>query len=740
MIIRVAESSGFCFGVDNAMKKAEAMLRLREDLSDPRPHYMLGAIIHNERVVSDLVARGLDKADTPADIPDGARVLIRAHGVAPAIREALEAKGADVVDCTCPYVTRIHRLVRDACGQGERVYLAGVLGHPEVEGILGECSRHAMLVESAASLDGMELPDVPSILVSQTTFSKQEFDEIRSRLSKQIANLKIFDTICSTTANRQKEALELASTSDLMLVVGSRSSANARKLFEACRSRCGETYLVESPSDVFRILAGRDKLESMRVGITAGASTPQRMIREVVHNMSEIEANGIQQDHGDVSFTDFIDRIPQISRGTTVRGTIIRKDNENVHVDVGDKSEGRIPLREFEEDPEFDLDKAIAEHLEIDVYVRSIRNTEMGREIVLSKARVDFGKYKALVEDAYKNHTPIQVKVTNLVKDGVIAAFGGIDVYIHRTQLDLSIVDNLEEWKGQTLDILVTQFDPERKRIRVAGSRRALLNYERKSKAEELWNHIERNQVYLGIVRSLTDFGAFVDIGGVDGLVHVTELSWNRIRHPSEVVKVGDKIEVYIKDFDLERRRISLGFKKAEDDPYRDVENRFPVGSIVHGKVVRMFPFGAFVEIAPGVDALCHISQISNVRLNKPGEALTEGMEVDARVLEVSSDTRRISISIREVEPIDPKPVDMPAGKESETTATSHTDAGFNVPDAADHPDEAPVSGEPAAVEEPVTTEEPAAVEVPAVVEEAPGEKTVVDEASGEKTEPTESE
>ncbi|MDW7659445.1 MAG: S1 RNA-binding domain-containing protein, partial [Bacillota bacterium] len=376
--------------------------------------------------------------------------------------------------------------------------------------------------------------------------------------------------------------------------------------------------------------------------------------KAAVQEESSDKGEEAAQESGDISFTDFIDNIPHLKRGITVRGTIIRYDNEHVYVDVRDKSEGRIPRHEFDGDPDFDLDEAVENHKDIDVYVRNIRNSDLGKEIILSKARVDFTKYKALIEEAYNDKTPISVKVVNVVKDGVIASYGGVDIYVHRTQLEMGIVEDLEPYRGQTLEILVTQYDPDKKRLRVSGSRRALLSMERRAKADELWQSIVVGNEYDGIVRSLTDFGAFVDIGGVDGLVHVSELSWNRIRHPSEVVNVGDEIHVYVKDFDADRKRISLGYKKTEDDPYHDVESRFPVGSIVRGTVVRMFPFGAFVEIAPGVDALCHISQIANVRLNKPNEVLNEGMEVDARVLEVSNDSRRISISIKEVEPINP--------------------------------------------------------------------------------------
>lgn len=369
--------------------------------------------------------------------------------------------------------------------------------------------------------------------------------------------------------------------------------------------------------------------------------------------MSENQATA-NQEQSDFNFGDYVDNIPQLRKNATVRGAITSADNEFVYVDVHDKSEGRIPRHEFASDPDFDLDAAIEAHEEIEVYVRSVRNSDMGKEILLSKAHVDFGKYKAQVEEAYENKIPVTVKVTNVVKDGVIANFGGVDIYIHRTQLDLVTVDDLDSYKGKSIEILITQYDPDKRRLRVSGSRRALLNNLRREKAGEVWSIIEPGAEYDGVVRSITDFGAFIDIGGVDGLVHVSELSWNRIKHPSEVVSVGQKIHVYVKDFDPEKKRISLGYKKPEDDPYHNIEERFPIGSIVHGKVVRMFQFGAFVELEPGLDALCHVSQISNVRLSKPDDVLSEGMEIVARVLDVSNESRRISISIKEVEPIDP--------------------------------------------------------------------------------------
>jgi 4-hydroxy-3-methylbut-2-enyl diphosphate reductase len=692
MKIIEAKSSGFCFGVRNAVNKAYDLINEQSQVvsknvaSDDeatldRKTYMLGELIHNQTVVTELNQGGMITVNSIDEIPAGSRVMIRAHGVPPEIISDLKAKDCEVVDCTCPFVTKIHKLALEAVQKGNKVLIAGSSSHPEVIGIMGEAPGKCEVIETPDQAKKMTFDDEKYVLLSQTTYSVKKFQEICDILKNKIAKFEIFDTICITTENRQNEAEKIASDVDVMLVIGSKGSSNTMKLFDVCKSRCGETYLIEQPNDVLKVMSNR-QLRDLTVGVTAGASTPERIIREVIQAMTENEVFENQQEQVDVSFSDFIDSIPQLKRGATVKGVIVRYDSDYVYVDVRDKSEGRIPRHEFDGDPDFDLDQAIQEHTEIDVYVRSIRNSDMGKEILLSKARVDFGKYKALIEEAYQNKEPVTVKVINTVKDGVIATYGGVDIYIHRTQLEMSMVNDLEPYKGQTLEIMITQYDPDKKRLRVSGSRRALLSALRREKAEEVWASIEVGKEYNGIVRSLTDFGAFVDIGGVDGLVHVSELSWNRIRHPSEVVNVGDEINVFVKDFDSEKKRISLGYKRPEDDPYHDVESRFPVGSIVRGIVVRMFPFGAFVEIAPGVDALCHISQISDVRLVKPNDVLAEGMEIDARVLEVSNENRRISISIKEVEPINPvteMDENAQSSEEANETYVSEQDQ-FNAP------------------------------------------------------------
>ncbi|MDD4186200.1 MAG: S1 RNA-binding domain-containing protein, partial [Eubacteriales bacterium] len=565
-------------------------------------------------------------------------------------------KNCVILDGTCPFVSLIHRRVSEAANKGDGIIITGDPRHPEVIGIVGHAfPQEPMLIQTAEEAEMLELDDKNWILVLQTTFSHTRWTQIRDILENKIDKLLIFYTICNTTVQRQSDAKALAASSDVILVLGSRTSSNTNKLVEVCQKECDAVYLVHRPDQVAQILAPY-ATGSARIGVITGASTPDEMIREVIYSMTTIEGMAKPEENADVNFEDYVDSIPELQPKSIVRGKIVRYDDEFVYVDVKDKSEGKVPIRELDKNPDFDLDEAVKNHEEVDVYVRSIRSSDAGKEIMLSTGYVETLKHKELIQQAYEERTPVTVKVVNVVRDGVIASYRSIDIYIHRTQLELSVVDDLEPYRDQEFDVLITQYDPNRRRMRVSGSRRMLLQQERKESEREIWDTIEVGNEYTGVVRNLTNFGAFVDIGGVDGLIHISELSWQRIRHPSEVLAVGDKVNVFVKEFDRSKKRISLGYRRSEDDPYRDIEARFPVGAIVRGVVVRMFPFGAFINIAPEVDALCHISQISNYHLNKPGDVLVEGMEVDARVVEVSDEARRISVSIREVEPINPEP------------------------------------------------------------------------------------
>jgi small subunit ribosomal protein S1 len=650
MKITVAKQSGFCFGVRRAVDEAKRLAAKQCG----RPFVMFGEIVHNPLVVSELISLGFSLAHTPDEIKEPSVVVIRAHGISPSVRCRLEKAGHTLIDRTCPFVEKVQKLAEQAAIENRDLIIAGRPDHPEVEGVLGFYTGQATVLNNAAEAKTLPISDRETILIAQTTFSTEKFVEITNILSEKIAKLKIFDTICSTTASRQVEASGLARESDLMLVLGSPNSSNTGKLVEVCKAVCAETYLVESTDDVRLILSDRNT-DGLSVGITAGASTPERMIGEVIQFMTENEGlMNNQQDTQELDFSEFVDNIPQLKKGSIVKGAIVRYDDDFVYVDVKDKSEGRIPKHEFAGDVAFDLDAAVENHQEIDVYVRNIRNTDHGKEISLSKTRVEYARDREYVEKAFNEKTPVLVRVKSVVKDGVLAAYGNIDIYVHRTQIEPFVVKDLEPYLGQQFEIQISNFEPHKRRLRVSGSRRALIQKERRRKAAELWATMEVGEQYEGIVRNLTDFGAFVDLGGVDGLVHISELSWGRIKHPSEVVQVGDRIPVFVKDFDPERKRVSLGYRRQEMDPYRDVEERFPIGSIVRGIVVRIFQFGVFIEIAPGVDALCHISQISDYRLQRPNDVIEVGMEVDARVIEVSNQARRISVSIRDVEPINP--------------------------------------------------------------------------------------
>ena len=656
MKVITAKSSGFCFGVKNAVDKAYEMIA---DRKNGERLIMLGELTHNDRVVGELLKGGFDIIDDAVDVPEHSKVIIRAHGVTPEQKRILKEKNCEIFDCTCPFVEKIHKIVRDAAAEGKDIIISGTKGHPEVVGICGEAPDKVSVISSPEELEALNINKNSTLLISQTTFSSEIFEKICAIGENKIANNLIFDTICSTTGIRQSEASQISEQSDVMLVIGSSHSSNTKKLYDICESRCDRTYLIGGADDLRTlILDGRIGDEDV-VGVTAGASTPEAIILEVVRTMEENKNEVMTDlDQTDINFGDYIESIPQLRRNAIVKGVITSADADYVYVDVRDKSEGKIPLREFANDPEFDVEKAVAEKTEVTVVVKSIRNTDQGKEILLSKSQLDFEKNKKIIQEAFDNKTPVTATITNVVKDGVIANYGGIDIYIHRTQLKIGEVSDLESYKGQQIEILITKVDTEKHRLRVSGSHRAILSSERKAKAEELWTSIEVGKHYTGIVRSLPDFGAFVDIGGVDGLVHITELSWKRIKRPSDVLSVGDEVDVYVKSFDAETKKISLGYKKAEDDPYYNIEERIPVGSVVKGTVVRLTNFGAFVQLEPDLDALCHVSQISSVRLQQPSDVLKVGQEVIAKVIDIKPEERRISISIKEVEPIDPESSD----------------------------------------------------------------------------------
>lgn len=670
MKISVAGSAGFCFGVNKAMDMVYNLLK-----EDPSGIYTLGPIIHNDQVVNDLKARGVEVVSGIEDVRGPGKVVIRTHGVTPDIYDRLKEKDVDIIDTTCVYVKKIHNLVSRKYGEGYQIVIAGDKNHPEVKGINGWCKDSAFIAASPEDVDDMPETGGDCCLVAQTTIMRDKFEKIYDRLKGKCKNIVKFDTICNATTERQNEAEILAKSSDAMLVIGSRNSSNTQKLYEICKRNCPETYIIETFGD----LPPMDIKRIKNLGITAGASTPERIIKEVIEKMEELN-----KQENELSFREaFESSMVTLQSGEIVKGRIIGFNNAEIYVDLGYKSDGIINMGEYTDDPDFKPENSLKVGDEIEVFVIRVNDGE--GSVMLSKKKVDAMKSYDFIEEAYENKTPVTAKVIEVTNGGLIATANGVRVFIPASQVSDRYVKDLSEFLKQTVTVRIVELNKQKRKI--VGSQRIILAEERERTGNEFWSAVEIGKKYNGTVKSLMDFGAFVDIGGVDGLVHVSELSWTKIKHPSEVLKVGDKVEVTVLEFDREKKRISLGFRKSEDNPWFKAAEKYKVGDVVQGRVVRLVPFGAFVELEKGIDGLVHISQISNFRIAKPGDVLDVGREVEAKVVEVNIESKKINLSIKEVTPIDPvqpavepKPEAKPSesAQPEETVPTEHKEELIN--------------------------------------------------------------
>lgn len=689
MTVTVAESAGFCFGVDRAVSMAEQALRSGPCLS-------LGELTHNKDVVARLASHGLRTVRLEQDIPAGATVIIRAHGVAPEVYRELAAKGCRVVDATCPKVAKIHRIVEQAAAAGRRTVIFGQPDHPEVQGIRG-WSRDAMVVRDMHQfLHWMEEEqisvDAPLTVVFQTTSNREISEQSINLIKKLCTNAEIFDTICHATSIRQNEARKLAAACDAVVVVGGRHSANSVHLAEICAQVCAHVLFVENADE----LDGGALSGCSRVGVTAGASTPSWIIKEVVSKMNEPEiikeetvaepapveepsaaaetapeevtpaaeeptaapaaeetpgteeapaAEGIPAAEEaaaaeetpaaeeapaaeaapaatptEKSFDQLLeDSIRTIRNGDTVTGVVAAIGSTEITVDLPTKHSGYISVSEFTDDkPGVDVNDLVKVGDEIQASV--VRVNDVEGTVQLSKRRLDAAKSWTDVEAAYEAGTVLEGKVSEENKGGIVINLKGIRVFVPASQSGLGREEPMSNLLGKTVRFRITEVN--RSRRRVVGSIRSVAIRERKEKAEKVWAEIEVGKVYQGVVKSMTSYGAFVDIGGVDGMVHVSEISWDRIRKPEDVLKIGQELEVYVISFDPEKRKISLGHRKPEDNPWVKFISTYQVGDVAPVKIVKLMPFGAFAEVLPGVDGLIHISQIANRRIGKPDEVL----------------------------------------------------------------------------------------------------------------------
>jgi ribosomal protein S1/(E)-4-hydroxy-3-methyl-but-2-enyl pyrophosphate reductase len=639
-----ASTAGFCFGVNKAVNKIYELLEKNDGTI-----YTIGPVIHNEQMVEYLRQKGVKDIDNVKEAGGEGYIVIRAHGVQPSVYEEINKNEHTVIDATCPYVKKIHNLVSKEYDKGNSIIIIGDRNHPEVIGIKGWCGDKGFVVYSREDID--MLPDMENniCVVAQTTITKQKWDEMNEYLKNRYKDIKKYDTICSATGERQKEASEIATGVDLMVVVGSKNSSNTQKLYEICKNCCDKTYFVETPGELPPVNIKKIK----KIGITAGASAPEWLIKEVIERMEELNKNETEMD-----FKEAVnDSLVVLRSGEVGRGKIIGFNSTEVFVDMGYKSDGIIPMEEFNEDPGFNPQKDIIVGEEIDVFIKRVNDGE--GNVLLSKKTVDDIKNWDKVEQAYKDKETIEVKVKKTVSGGLIARYLGIEIFIPGSHVGERFVKDLSGYEGKQLNIRIIDLD--RKKRRLVGSEKIIIEKDRKDKEKLVWDEIEEGKIYKGTVKSIADFGAFVDIGGVDGLVHISELSWIKVKHPSDVLSVGDAVEVTVLEFDREKKRISLGYRKQEDNPWYNAGEKYKVGDVVKGKVVRLVPFGVFVELEKGIDGLVHISQISSRRIVKPGDVLAIGQTVEAKITDVDLEKNKIGLSIKEVAPIDP---DYPEEKE----------------------------------------------------------------------------
>ena len=605
----------------------------------------LGPIIHNPHMVAELAERDVEIADTPNDLSSMDRTLvIRSHGVPQSVIDEIEQKGISYENATCPFVSKIHQIVKDNSREGKVVLIAGDENHPEVQGIVGHCEGEHYIFKNYEDLGKLlkKLENIENIsicVVAQTTYDVKEWKNCLKLLKKVYTNAKIFDTICSATSIRQSEAEELASISDIMVVIGGRQSSNTAKLFSVCKSNCERTYLIESAAELDDIAL----IDADIIGITAGASTPARIIKEVFNTMTE---NIEKTENTAENFAELLEEsLKNFNTDEKVHGVVVGIAPNEVYVDVGRKQAGFIPLAELSNDTNAKAEDLVKIGDELDLLI--MRTNDQEGTIMLSKKRLDAIKGWDEIIKANEEDTPVTGFVTDVVKGGVIAVANGVRVFIPASQATATRGEPLENLLKKEVSFKIIEVNKGRRRA--VGSIRAILKEERQKLADKFWETAEIGKKYTGTVKSLTSYGAFVDIGGIDGMIHISELSWGRIKHPSEVVKVGDTVEVYIKDLDREKGKISLGYKNTEDNPWEILKRDYPEGTVTEATIVGMTDFGAFANILPGIDGLIHISQISTERIEKPQDVLKIGDKVTVKITKIDFDKKRISLSIREL-------------------------------------------------------------------------------------------
>ena len=673
--IELAKTAGFCFGVNRAVEMTYELVNSGKKVST------LGPLIHNPVVIEDLEKKGVRVLTSPEQAEKGSTVVVRTHGIGRSVMQELSATGAEVCDATCPFVKKIHRIVSENSSEDIPVLIAGDSDHPEVMGIMGYCNGECFTFKDATELriileNHSDLCQRRITVVSQTTFSVKEWEESSKIINLLCTNANVFDTICNATQDRQHEATELSERADIMIIIGGLESSNTAKLKAVCEKNC-ITYLVERAAELKNI----DFSGCNFIGVTAGASTPARIIKEVLCNMSEIlNEQPIELEEGAVEQkTDVADdaAVVELTQGASsaqpeevpsndssdeqdfsqaleeslsnmnndqkVKGVVMGFSPTEIQVDIGRKHAGYIPMDEYSADPAADPRKELKVGDEIDLIIMKTNDVE--GTVMLSKRRYDAMKAWSDIVDAAETDKVFDGVITDVVKGGVIAVTNGVRVFIPGSLATASRNEPLDDLLRKNVQFRIIEVN--RFKRRAVGSIRAVLKEAKKAAEEAFWAQAEVGQKYTGTVKSLTAYGAFVDIGGVDGMIHISELSWKRIKHPSEVLSVGDEVEVYIKALDTEKKKISLGYRKDEDNPWEILRKNYPEGTVIEAEVVSLTDFGAFARVIPGIDGLIHISQIADRRIDKPSDVLKVGDKVQVKIIGIDFDKKRVSLSIR---------------------------------------------------------------------------------------------
>lgn len=648
MRVILAKTAGFCFGVDRAVNMAYELANSGARAAT------LGQLIHNSLVTDDLAAKGVRIISSPAEAQRGETVIIRAHGVAAEVYEELKGTGAEICDATCPFVKKIHRIVAENSGEDTEAFIAGDPNHPEVIGIKGHCKGEVNIFNSEAELDEIIKNDGKNydkriIAVSQTTFSQKVWKICKEKIKKYYTNAKIFDTICFATRERQDEAALISKQSDMMIIIGDRHSSNTAKLKAVCSENC-DTYLVERAAELNTI----NFSHCATVGVTAGASTPSAIIKEVLFAMSEIvnETTNIQVEEvpsevaaaEDMDFSAALEEsLNNMSTDQRVKGVVMGITPTEIQVDIGRKHAGFVPMDEYSADPNADAAKELKVGDTLDLIIMKTNDAE--GTVMLSKRRFDAQKAWNDIIAAEEDGRVLEGTVAEVIKGGILVVSGGVRIFIPASLATERKDEPLEDLLKKTVKFRIIEVNKQRRRA--VGSIRAVLKDMRKEAAEAFWAQAEVGQKYHGVVKSMTNYGAFVDIGGVDGMVHISEMSWKRIKNPAEVFSIGQEVDVYIKALDAENKKISLGYRRDEDNPWEILRKNYPVGSVIEAEIVGLTTFGAFARIIPGIDGLIHISQIADRHISKPQDVLTVGDKVTCKITAIDFDKKRVSLSIR---------------------------------------------------------------------------------------------